>query len=121
MLTLETTSNLDLPLIEDWFARDSRRIAFVVEEGGEPRDISDDQIEWGLYERSYGFGPKTAIVDTDDDGVELSRIDDASGEFQVRVRQDVLADVCGAIWQHIVIYGALGTRQSWSGEIWIEA
>ena len=121
MPTLEVTSNIDLPRIEDWFAPDSRRITFSVEQDGDPRDITNDDIEWGLYDQPYGFETNTPIVDTADSGVVLTTPDPENGVFEVRIEQDTLTDTWGAVWQYIVIDGPLETQQSWRGEVFIES
>jgi len=121
--TLETTSGLDVKRVDDWFANDSKRITFTVTQNGSARDISDDEITWGLYEDAYDFDTQTPVLDDTDGTVEIIRdpqFDPLNGKFQVRVEEGTLTDSWGDFWQFVVVDPPAESRQSWRGSVWIE-
>jgi len=122
--TLEVASDLDIERVEDWFSSDSHRILFTVTQDGSPRDISNDDLSWALYEDPYDFGSQTPIIDDSDAGVEIvtdPEVDPTSGEFEVRVDEGTLSGEWGEYWERPVVDPTGDTRQSWRGEVWLES
>jgi len=120
--TLEPT-RFELPAIEGWPAGDSRQLSFSVEQGGSPKDITNDAVEWYLLERPY-HELADAILSGDSTGVEIFRdtvVDPTAGEFRVDVDESATADEWGTYWQLVVVDPPGGSRQTWRGDVTLES
>jgi len=125
MPTLSTT-DADLPAIDDWVAGDSRRLQFTVETAdGTPKDLSTDNLEWYLTRRPYQERSAAVLDDTDPE-VEIvtsGAVDPTQGEFRVDVSEAALSAVgaWGEHYQHVVVDPPDESRQSWRGRVVVVA
>jgi len=120
--TLDPT-RFELPAIEGWPAGDSRQLSFTVEQGGTPKDITNDTVEWYLLKRPY-HDLADAILSGESSGVEIFRdtvVDPTAGEFRVDVDEDATANEWGEYWQLVVVDPPGGSRQTWRGGVTLES
>jgi len=103
---------------------DSRRLRFTITIDGEPKDISQDTIRWGLFAREYERTIENAVLNEDTDGVNIRTdpiTDPTVGEFEVRIDREVTADIAGEFYQRIRLEATGSTEQSWRGRVLIES
>jgi len=120
--TLDPT-RFELPAIEGWPAGDSRQLSFSVEQGGAPKDITADTVAWYLLERPY-HDLAEAVLSGDSTGVDLRTeqvVDPSAGEFRVDVAEDATGELWGEYWQLVVVDPPGGSRQTWRGDVTLEA
>lgn len=118
MATLQTTA-VEIPSIDDWIATDSRQLSFTVTVENGPKDITEDEVEWFLTEKSYEGRADAVLSDTDGE-VTIQRetvVDPEAGEFRVDVAEDALAGEWGEYHQHVVVDPLGDSRQSWRGDV----
>jgi len=115
----------ELPAVDDWLSGDDRILAFqVVDDNGNPVDISNATVEWSLYARAYQDDPADAVLTGSDSGVELvtdSRVDSANGGWEVRVDGEATTDLWGKYWHRPAVEQSDGTRAAWLGEVLLTA
>lgn len=111
----------DLPAVDEWLAGDSRTLAFQVVDGnGDPVDITDATVTWGLFERPYHTDPADAVLTGDDSGVVIvtdSRVDTTAGEFEVRLDPSATADLWGEFTHRPQVEQTDGSVASWLGDV----
>jgi hypothetical protein len=119
-----TPSRSELPPIDDWRTRDSRRLTFVVstDEQGTPKDVSDDALRWALLSKPYD-DRADAILDDTDAGVTIRTdpfTDPTQGEFEVKIDEDTVTE-WGDVFQRVVVDPSGESRQSWVGPVTVTA
>jgi len=114
-----STQAFELSAVTGWGAGDSRRLTFVVTQDGAPKDIDADTLAWQLLERPY-HTRADAVLDDDSDGVTLSVLDAAAGEFRVVVDAETTVGLWGRYSQRVVVDPPGESRQSWRGDVVIE-
>jgi len=121
MATLSTTDD-EIPAIEDWLAGDARRLGFTVQTAdGTPKDLSTDDLEWYLTRRDYQEASAAVLDDSDSEVtiVTSGAVDPTQGEFRVDVAESALSALgaWGPHYQHVVVDPPDETRQSWRGRV----
>lgn len=115
----------ELPDIEEWLAGDDRTLAFqVVDDQGDPVDISGATVSWALFDRFYQDDPADAVLDDSDSGVELvtdNRVDTTAGEWQVRIDGEATDDIWGRKYHRPRVEQTDGTEASWVGTVILTA
>jgi len=120
--TLDPT-RFEIDSIDGWPAGDSRTLNFTVVQGGDPKDITNDDVEWYLIERPY-HDPSQALLSGDDDSIDIRTadvVDPTAGEFRVDIAPDATVDRWGEYHQLVVVDPPVVSRQTWRGEVTIEA
>lgn len=120
-----TEKDYQLDRIDDHIAGDSIILGpFTVEESdGSTRDLTNDTLEWYLFDNKYDNDTSKAILSHTDTGVTIEEPPNSSytdGKFQVFVEQDVTTDFNGEKWQRPVIDAVDASKQTWKGPIEIE-
>lgn len=115
----------ELPPVEDWLAGDDRALVFqVVNDDGDPVDITGATVSWALYDRPYHDDPADAVLTGSDGGVELvtdSRADLTNGIWEVRVDGDATAEMWGEFTHRPQVEQSDGSLASWKGGVVITA
>jgi len=112
----------DLPPVSGWPQSDSRQLSFTVTQDGTAKDISNDEIEWYLLERSYD-DPTDAVLSPSDSRVEVRTtavVDPTQGEFRVDIAEDEDSELWGEYHQLVVVDPPGDSRQSWRGPVVID-
>lgn len=123
MATTLDNGRFELPDITDWYAGDSRILAFTVERDGTLIDLTNATITWGLWEKAYQEEEADAILTGDSAGVEIvtdSRVDAENGEFEVRLDPEATEDIYGEFWHRPQVTQG-GTTASWRGRVLLES
>lgn len=123
MATTLDNGRFELPDITDWYAGDSRILAFTVERDGTLIDLTNATITWGLWEKAYQEEEADAILTGDSAGVEIvtdARVDAANGEFEVRLAPEATEDMWGEYWHRPEVTQG-GTTASWRGRVLLES
>ena len=121
--TLDPTRYRIDPIDDGWMAGDSRTLNFTVVQGGDPKDITNDEVEWYLIERPY-HKPAEALLSGDDASVDIRTedvVDPTAGEFRVDIKPEATECLWGEYHQLVVVDPPVASRQSWRGDVVVEA
>lgn len=120
-----TQFDYELPDITDFISGDTRRLTFtVVDESGNPVDISNATVGWELYNREYADDPADAVLTGADPAVELvtdNRVDTTQGAWEVRLDGAATADEWGSFTQRPFVEQPDGSTATWLGTIAVTA
>lgn len=122
MATKLTPQSFDLPAIEGWAAGDSRQLSFVVTQDGDPKDLTNDTVEWYLLARPYHDADE-AVLSGDSEGVDIYTdevVDPTAGEIRVDIGESATVGEWGAYTQRVVVDPPGDSRQSWRGDVTLE-
>lgn len=109
-----------LPAIQGWPTGDSRELLFTVtvDDTGTPKDISNDDLRWGLLDREYDDRADAVLTEASA-GVTLSTdpvVDPTAGEFRVEIAEDTVED-WGRLYQEAIVDPVDSSRQTWVGPV----
>lgn len=95
---------------------DARVLPFTVTdaETGNPVDLTDATIEWGLYTRAEN----TEVLSLDEQGVEIQVRDNSNGEFEIKLESTTTSGLeLGLYKEYLTITNADNDRTTFIGEI----
>lgn len=87
---------------------------------GTARDISQDTINWRVFDRKDKRGESDALISLDTTGVSLEIINASAGEFRIVVEQGVTSDLDQRAHYHrVIIDGPDNRQQTWIGKLYV--